>query len=155
MVVQRLVSEVMTRPVVSVTPQTPLQDAVKLLSEHHISGLPVVDGGKLVGELSEQQLMARETGFEAGPYVMLLDSVIYLKNPLQWDKEVHQVLGNSVGELMAGHPHICKPDLALPAAAKLLQDRRTQRLFVVDGEQALVGVLTRGDVVRALAEAGA
>ena len=155
MVVQRLVSEVMTRPVISVTPQTPLQEAVKLLSEHHISGLPVVDGGKLVGELSEQQLMARETGFEAGPYVMLLDSVIYLKNPLQWDKEVHQVLGNSVGELMAGHPHICKPDLALPAAAKLLQDRRTQRLFVVDGEQALVGVLTRGDVVRALAEAGA
>tara|TARA_Y100000991_G_C21881132_1_gene309441 strand:- start:292 stop:759 length:468 start_codon:yes stop_codon:yes gene_type:complete len=155
MVVQRLVSEVMTRPVISVTPQTPLQDAVKLLSEHHISGLPVVDGGKLVGELSEQQLMARETGFEAGPYVMLLDSVIYLKNPLQWDKEVHQVLGNSVGELMAGHPHICKPDLALPAAAKLLQDRRTQRLFVVDGQQALVGVLTRGDVVRALAEAGA
>ena len=155
MVVQRLVSEVMTRPVISVTPQTPLQEAVKLLSEHHISGLPVVDGGKLVGELSEQQLMARETGFEAGPYVMLLDSVIYLKNPLQWDKEVHQVLGNSVGELMAGHPHTCKPDLALPAAAKLLQDRRTQRLFVVDGEQALVGVLTRGDVVRALAEAGA
>tara|TARA_B100001939_G_C16796472_1_gene553677 strand:- start:297 stop:764 length:468 start_codon:yes stop_codon:yes gene_type:complete len=155
MVVQRLVSEVMTQPVISVTPQTPLQDAVKLLSEHHISGLPVVDGQKLVGELSEQQLMARETGFEAGPYVMLLDSVIYLKNPLQWDKEVHQVLGNSVGELMAGHPHICKPDLALPAAAKLLQDRRTQRLFVVDEQQALVGVLTRGDVVRALAEAGA
>ena len=155
MVVQRLVSEVMTRPVISVTPQTPLQEAVKLLSEHHISGLPVVDGSKLVGELSEQQLMARETGFEAGPYVMLLDSVIYLKNPLQWDKEVHQVLGNSVGELMAGHPHICKPDLALPAAAKLLQDRRTQRLFVVDAQQALVGVLTRGDVVRALAEAGA
>ena len=155
MVVQRLVSEVMTQPVISVTPQTHLQDAVKLLSEHHISGLPVVDGQKLVGELSEQQLMARETGFEAGPYVMLLDSVIYLKNPLQWDKEVHQVLGNSVGELMAGHPHICKPDLALPAAAKLLQDRRTQRLFVVDEQQALVGVLTRGDVVRALAEAGA
>ena len=86
---------------------------------------------------------------------MLLDSVIYLKNPLQWDKEVHQVLGNSVGELMAAHPHTCKADLALPAAAKLLQDRRTQRLFVLDGQQALVGVLTRGDVVRALAEAGA
>ena len=87
MVVQRLVSEVMTQPVISVTPQTSLQEAVKLLSEHHISGLPVVEGQKLVGELSEQQLMARETGFDAGPYVMLLDSVIYLKNPLQWDKD--------------------------------------------------------------------
>ena len=156
MVVQRSVADVMTAPVISVSPETPLQQAVQLMSDHHISGLPVLDAkGHLVGELSEQQLMARETGFEAGPYVMLLDSVIYLKNPLQWDKEVHQVLGNSVGELMAGHPHICKPDLALPAAAKLLQDRRTQRLFVVDGQQALVGVLTRGDVVRALAEAGA
>ena len=51
MVVQRLVSEVMTQPVISVTPQTLLQEAVKLLSDHHISGLPVVDGGKLVGEL--------------------------------------------------------------------------------------------------------
>ena len=155
MVVQRLVSEVMTQPVISVTPQTSLQEAVKLLSEHHISGLPVVEGQKLVGELSEQQLMARETGFDAGPYVMLLDSVIYLKNPLQWDKEVHQVLGNSVAELMAGHPHTCKPELSLPAAAKLLQDRSTQRLFVTDSQQSLVGVLTRGDVVRALAEAGA
>ena len=49
MVVQRLVSEVMTQPVISVTPQTPLQEAVKLLSEHHISGLPVVDGGQARG----------------------------------------------------------------------------------------------------------
>ncbi|RCL53607.1 MAG: CBS domain-containing protein [Synechococcus sp. MED-G71] len=156
MVVQRLVADVMTAPVISVTAATPLQQAVQLLSDHHISGLPVLDdNGQLVGELSEQQLMARETGFDAGPYVMLLDSVIYLKNPLQWDKEVHQVLGNTVGELMSAKPHTCPADLGLPAAAKLLQDRRTQRLFVLDEAQALVGVLTRGDVVRALAEAGA
>ena len=156
MVLQLTVADVMTQPVLSVTPDTTLQQAVQLINDHHISGLPVVnDAGTLIGELTEQDLMVRESGVDAGPYVMLLDSVIYLKNPLQWDKEVHQVLGNSVGELMAGHPHTCKPDLALPAAAKLLQDRRTQRLFVVDGEQALVGVLTRGDVVRALAEAGA
>jgi CBS domain-containing protein len=156
MVVQRLVADVMTAPVISVTAATPLQQAVQLLSDHHISGLPVLDdNGQLVGELSERQLMARETGFDAGPYVMLLDSVIYLKNPLQWDKEVHQVLGNTVGELMSAKPHTCHSDLALPAAAKLLQDRRTQRLFVLDDAQTLVGVLTRGDVVRALAEAGA
>lgn len=156
MVLQQSVREVMTTPVLTVTPETPLQEAVAMMSDHHISGLPVVDAsGVLVGEITEQDLMVRESGVDVGPYVMLLDSVIYLKNPLQWDKEVHQVLGNSVGELMAGHPHTCKPDLALPAAAKLLQDRRTQRLFVVDAQQALVGVLTRGDVVRALAEAGA
>ncbi|MEB3276329.1 MAG: CBS domain-containing protein, partial [Cyanobacteriota bacterium] len=76
----------MTAPVLNVSVSTPLQEAVKLMSEHHISGLPVVDaGGALVGELTEQDLMVRESGFDAGPYVMLLDAVIYLRNPLSWD----------------------------------------------------------------------
>ena len=144
----------MTAPVLSVSAETPLQEAVKLLSEKHISGLPVVDAaGLLVGELSEKDLMVRESGFDAGPYVMLLDAVIYLRNPLQWDKQVHQVLGNTVSELMNSHPHSCAADLPLPAAAKLLNERSTQRLFVLDANHKLVGVLTRGDVVRALANA--
>ncbi|HBH71858.1 MAG TPA: phosphoribulokinase [Synechococcales bacterium UBA10510] len=144
----------MTAPVLSVSAETPLQEAVKLLSEKHISGLPVVDAaGLLVGELSEKDLMVRESGFDAGPYVLLLDAVIYLRNPLQWDKQVHQVLGNTVAELMSSHPHSCAADLPLPAAAKLLNERSTQRLFVLDANHKLVGVLTRGDVVRALANA--
>jgi len=144
----------MTTPVLSVSAETPLQEAVKLLSEKHISGLPVVDAaGLLVGELSEKDLMVRESGFDAGPYVLLLDAVIYLRNPLQWDKQVHQVLGNTVAELMNSHAHSCAADLPLPAAAKLLNERSTQRLFVLDANHKLVGVLTRGDVVRALANA--
>ena len=78
MVVERSVAEVMSTPVLTVRGDTPLQEAVKLMSEHHISGLAVVDeGGELVGELSEQDLMVRESGFDAGPYLMLLDAVIY------------------------------------------------------------------------------
>ena len=116
--VQQLVSAVMSAPVLSVTADSPLQEAVQLMSEHHISGLPVVDGsGALVGELSEQDLMVRESGFQPGPYVMLLDAVIYLRNPLNWDKEVHQVLGSTVGEVMGQHPHSCSAELPLPAAA--------------------------------------
>jgi len=154
-VVQQPVSAVMTAPVLSVSLSTPLQEAVKLMIEHHISGLPVVDaGGVLAGELTEQDLMVRESGFEAGPYVMLLDAVIYLRNPLSWDKEVHQVLGSTVGEVMSKTPHSCTADLPLPAAAKLLHERSTQRLFVLDDARKPIGVLTRGDVVRALAEAG-
>ena len=155
MVVDRRVSNVMTAPVRSVLASTPLQDAVQQLSEHHIGALAVLDeAGVLVGELTEQDLMVREGGFDAGPYVLLLDSVIYLRNPLQWDKQVHQVLGSTVGEVMSHHPHSCSADTPLPAAARQLHDRSTQRLFVLDGERRPVGVLTRGDVVRALAAAG-
>ncbi len=145
----------MTSPVLSVTDSSPLQDAVQLMSDHHVSGLAVVDAaGVLVGELTEQDLMVRESGFDAGPYVMLLDAVIYLRNPLNWDKEVHQVLGSTVGEVMSKSPHSCSAELGLPAAAKLLHERSTQRLFVLDAQKQPVGVLTRGDVVRALAAAG-
>ena len=123
MVVERSVAEVMTTPVISVRQDTPLQDAVKLLSDHHISGLPVVSSeGALVGELSEQDLMVRESGFDAGPYVMLLDAVIYLRNPLDWDKQVHQVLGNSVGDVMNSQVHSCAGGTSLPEAARQLGD---------------------------------
>ncbi|MCP9927517.1 CBS domain-containing protein [Cyanobium sp. CH-040] len=142
----------MTAPVLSVTVDTPLQNAVKLMSDHHISGLPVVDeSGALVGELTEQDLMVRESGFQPGPYVMLLDAVIYLRNPLSWEREVHQVLGSTVGEVMRRNPHSCGADLQLPAAARQLHEGGTQRLFVLDDARRPVGVLTRGDVVRALA----
>lgn len=153
---QQTVASVMSTPLLSVRADTPLQEAVKLMSEHHISGLPVLDGEqKLIGELSEKDLMVRESGFEAGPYVMLLDAVIYLRNPLQWDRQVHQVLGNTVADVMGAHPHTCQGELGLPAAARLLHDSNTQRLFVLDREHRAIGVLTRGDVVRALAaEAG-
>ena len=126
MVVDRRVADVMTAPVRSVLASTPLQEAVQQLSEHHISALAVVDAaGALVGELTEQDLMVREGGFDAGPYVLLLDSVIYLRNPLQWDKQVHQVLGSTVGEVMSQHPHSCSADTPLPAAARQLHDRST------------------------------
>ncbi|MFY8148095.1 MAG: CBS domain-containing protein [Prochlorococcaceae cyanobacterium] len=142
----------MTTPVLSVGQATPLQEAVKLMSEHHVGALAVVDEeGALVGELTEQDLMVRESGFQPGPYVLLLDAVIYLRNPLNWDREVHQVLGSQVGEVMSTNPHTCTAELSLPEAARLLHERSTQRLFVLDDQRRPCGVLTRGDVVRALA----
>jgi CBS domain-containing protein len=152
MVLQLTVADVMTQPVLSVMPETALQDAVQLISDHHVSGLPVVDAdGALIGELTEQDLMVRESGVDAGPYVMLLDSIIYLRNPLNWDKQVHQVLGTTVADLMRKDSHSCPFTLPLPKAASMLHDRSTQRLFVLDEANKPVGVLTRGDIVRALA----
>ena len=156
MVLQLTVADVMTKPVLTVRPDTPLQQAVQIISDHHVSGLPVVDAeGRLIGELTEQDLMVRESGVDAGPYVMLLDSVIYLRNPLNWDKQVHQVLGTTVKDLMGQGVHSCSESLPLPKAAALLHERSTQRLYVVDDANKPVGVITRGDVVRALAAANA
>ena len=153
MVSQTIVKDFMSSPVITVLPATALKEAVQLLSENHFSGLPVVnDQEQLIGEITEQDLMVRESGIDAGPYVLLLDSVIYLRNPLNWDKQVHQVLGNTVKDLMRRDTHSCKETLPLAKAAAMLNARETQRLFVIDAQQRPVGVLTRGDVIRALAK---
>ena len=55
MVLQQTVGEVMSAPVLTVTAETPLQDAVSLLNDHHVSGLPVVDGEAATGASYDQQ----------------------------------------------------------------------------------------------------
>ena len=66
-VLQLTFAEVITQPVLTVMPDTPLQQTVQMISDHHISGLAVVDvEGRLIGELTEQDLMVRESGVDAG-----------------------------------------------------------------------------------------
>ena len=94
MVMQRLVSEVMTSPLFTVQANTPLQEAVALLNQHHISAWSVVGAkGELLGEPSEPEPVVREGGVEAGPKVLLLDRDRYLKKPHHGDNEAHQALG--------------------------------------------------------------
>lgn len=148
----KTVAEVMTCDPITVTPQTPLKEAIKILAEKKISGLPVQDEtGKLVGVISETDLMWQTTGVEPPPYIMILDSVIYLQNPARHEKEVHKALGQTVGEVMSDKPITIEPDRSLREAAQTMHEKKIRRLPVVDNEDKLVGILTRGDIIRMMA----
>lgn len=149
----KTVADVMNRDIVTVKPETPINDAIHLLSERKISGLPVVnDEGKLVGVLSESDLMWRESGVTPPAYIMVLDSVIYLENPARYERELHKALGQTVKEVMTEKSiTTIHPDQPLTKAAKLLLQRDIRRLPVVDDQNRLVGILTRGDVMRVIA----
>jgi len=148
----KTVADVMTRDPILAQPEMPLSDAIKILAEKRISGLPVVDeNGKLVGVISETDLMWRESGITPPPYIMLLDSVIYLENPGRYERELHKALGQTVGEVMSRDPVTTKPDKSLPDAARMMHERSVHRLPVLDANGKVIGILTRGDVVRAMA----
>ncbi|HEY9908420.1 MAG TPA: CBS domain-containing protein [Thermosynechococcaceae cyanobacterium] len=148
----KTVADVMTRDPIAVQPETPLTDVIKILAERHISGLPVVDEtGKLVGVISETDLMWREGGVEPPPYIMLLDSVIYLENPGRYERELHKALGQTVGEVMSSSPITIAPDQPLQEAAHLMSERKIHRLPVLDAAGQVIGILTRGDIVRTMA----
>ncbi|KGF72989.1 hypothetical protein DO97_02715 [Neosynechococcus sphagnicola sy1] len=148
----KTVADVMTPDPVVVQPETPLQEAIQILAKRHFSGLPVVNAaGKLVGTLSETDLMWQETGVTPPAYIMLLDSVIYLENPLRHERDLHKALGQTVGEVMSTEPLTILPDQSLPQAARLMHEQKVQRLLVVDTHGQVMGVLTRGDIVREMA----
>jgi CBS domain-containing protein len=148
----KTVADVMSRDPIVVRPETPLKEAIQILAERRISGLPVVDdAGKLVGIISETDLMWQETGVTPPAYIMFLDSVIYLKNPAAYERDLHKALGQTVREVMSKQPITVSPDKTLREAAKIMNDRNVHRLPVLDSEGQVIGILTRGDVIRAMA----
>jgi predicted transcriptional regulator len=149
----KTVAEIMTPNPITVTPQTSLQEAIQVIVEKKISGLPVVnDSGKLVGVISEADLMWQETGIDPPPYIMFLDSVIYLQNPNRHEKLVHKVLGQTVGEVMTDKPITIQPSQTLREAAHLMTERKIGRLIVTDEtDETVLGIVTRGDIIQAMA----
>lgn len=148
----KTVEEVMSRDPIVVRAETPLKEAIQILAERRISGLPVVDGSdQLVGIISETDLMWQQTGVTPPAYIMFLDSVIYLQNPADYERDLHKALGQTVGEVMSKNPITITPEKTLKEAAKIMHDRSIQRLPVLDGAGQVIGILTRGDIVRAMA----
>ena len=147
------VAEVMTRDPLTVKPETPLREAIKILAEKRISGLPVVDdAGKLIGVISETDLMWQQAGVTPPAYFMIFDSVIYLKNPVEYDRELHKALGQTVGEVMNQKPVTISPDKPLREAAKIMRDRKIHRLPVLDDSEQIVGILSLSDIIRDMAK---
>jgi CBS domain-containing protein len=150
----KTVAEVMSREPITVRPETALTEVIQILAARRISGLPVVDEtGKLVGVVSETDLMWKATDVTPPAYIMVLDSVIYLENPGRYERDLHKALGQTVVDVMSHHPITIHPEQPLREAAHLMHDRQIHRLPVVDAGGQVVGILTRGDIVRTMASA--
>ena len=149
----KTVGEMMTTPPLTAMPDMPLKDAIQLLATNRISGLPVVDDtGAAIGEISETDLMWQVSGASLPAYVMLLDSVVYLTNPARYSQELHKALGQTVADVMSRKVTLVKADDDLQRAAQLMHDKQIRRLLVVDDDEHVIGILTRGDIVRELAQ---
>jgi CBS domain-containing protein len=145
------VSDVMTRRVVSVAPQTTVLEAVRLMLQNHISGLPVIDAtGRLVGVVTEGDFLRRtETGTQRKrPRWLEL-----LVGPRALAEEYVQAHGRNVQEVMTHDPVTVSEDTKLDEVVRLMERRRIKRLPVVRGAQ-VVGIVSRANLMHALASLG-
>lgn len=135
-----------------VKPTTSVDDALETLVEHRITGFPVIDDNwKLVGVVSDYDLLALDSisgqGRKDTSMFPEVDSTWKTFNEVQ--KLLSKTNGKLIGELMTTAPMVVRETTNLEDAARLLLETKFRRLPVVDAEGRLVGILTRGNVVRA------
>jgi CBS domain-containing protein len=146
-----LVKDFMTPNPVVIQPTESVESAIQIMETHRISGLPVTDTqGKVVGILSEGDLLVRESPLQPPLYMTLLGSIIYFESPVHFHQHIKKALGMFVQDVMTAHPITIHPDALLADAAHLMLDKRVNRLPVVDEHQKLVGIITRHDLLFAL-----
>jgi CBS domain-containing protein len=140
-------ADIMTAPVVTVHPETPVTEAIKLMLQDQISGLPVVDSsGKVRGIVSEGDFLRRA---ETGTQRRRRRWVEWVLGPGLADEYVH-AHGRTVGDVMTSDVATVDLDASLPQIVGLMEKRHVKRVPVVR-EGRLLGIVTRANLLRALA----
>jgi len=134
------VEEVMTREVATVGPPEPLRAVAGMLARMNISGVPVVEGGRVVGVVSEADIVEKEA-FALRPS--------RLQRMLGQDRISAKKAARTAQEAMTSPAVTVSPRLDVARAARLMIERGINRLPVVDAAGALVGIVTRADLVLA------
>ena len=139
--------DVMTRDVVSIGPDATVLQAARLMLQHHISGLPVVDkDNALVGVLSEGDfLRRRETATERRRSRWLE----FLMGPGKIASEYTHSHGQKVSEVMTDEVQTVDEDADLEAVVELMEKRRIKRVPVTRGGR-MTGIVTRSNLMHAM-----
>jgi CBS domain-containing protein len=149
---QRRVGDVMTTKVMAVQPDTRVDEIARLMSQYGISGLPVVDADNtVVGVVTELDMIVRNTHFKLPNFIFIFDNMIPLEMPGHYRDRLEKVLGTTAREIMSEPAVTISPDATIEELAELMVDRRMNPIPVVKDDR-LVGIVSRSDIIRLIAE---
>jgi len=140
--VSTTVRDIMSTHVMAVRKNASFKEIAAMLREQRVSAFPVLDDDdKVIGVVSEADLMAKE---------VLRDAAPGMPGGILGDREQAKAKAEGVtaAELMTAPPVTIDPDASVPHAARLMYDRRVKRLPVIAEDGRLIGILTRSDVLR-------
>lgn len=146
-----LAKDIMVRNVITVKRDQTVEDVIRLLMEHNVSGLPVVDDdNRVVGIVSEGDLIYRSKQLKLPSYFTILDGYIFLESPKTMEEQIKKMVGYRVEDIMTEKVITLEEEDSIEKAASLMTDRKVNRLPVVkDGK--LVGIISRRDIIRSYA----
>jgi CBS domain-containing protein len=142
--------DVMTQPVMTIASDASLLEAVRIMLQNKISGLPVVDStGQLAGMVTEGDLLRR---VETGTQRRRPRWIEFLVGPGRLAEEYVHASGRKVGEVMTTEVHTVTEDVPLDEIVRVMERYRIKRVPVMRGRE-LVGIVTRASLLRVLASA--
>lgn len=140
------VAEIMHKDWPSLGPDSTVEEAIKLFAEARVSGAPVVEDGRLVGIVTEGDLIFQDAEVKAPGFLDVLGGLVPLGDTDEYRREALKSAGVTVGEVMTGDPVTIAPGASLAETATLMAEERKKILPVVEGER-LAGVITRMDIL--------
>jgi len=142
--------EIMTVDVITVAPETSVTDLARLLASHNIGGAPVVDvSGRLLGVVTENDLIDQTKKIHIPTVIAILDSLIFLERPNKMEKDIRKFAGSTVADIYTKSPLTVDEDTPLDELATIMAEKNVHTLPVMRGEQ-LVGVIGKGDIIKTL-----
>jgi CBS domain-containing protein len=145
--------DVMTREVITVTPETKVTMIAKLLLEKHFNGVPVVDReGGLVGIVCQSDLIAEQKKLPIPSVFTILDAFIPISSPGRNAKEVEKIAAIRASQAMTRNPVTVGPETGLDEIASIMVNRSIHTIPVVEGNK-LVGIIGKLDILQTLVPA--
>lgn len=137
--------DLMVNPVITVRPDAPLSDAANLMLEYRISGLPVVEQEKLVGIITEGDLLV-EVGIPVKPpkkqwHQQIFDAWCHVPRPFISSS-------HKVRDIMTCAVITAAPEDTLGCGLALMRKHQVSRVVVVDNQSHVQGIMTRSDILR-------
>ena len=147
-----LAQDIMTKDVITVHPQTPVRELATLLLNHKISGVPVVDeAGKVLGVVTESDLIFQNKKVHLPTAVAILDAFLFLERPEKLEQEMKKIAGSMAGDICSAELISVTPETPLDELATLMAEKKMHTLPVLDGGR-LAGVIGKSDIIRTIAQ---
>ena len=143
-------ADIMTANPVTVTPGTTLREAAKLLLDGHFNGLPVVEGDKLVGMLTQSDIISMDKKVKSPGFFLMLGGYIPVQIPGQLSRDLQRMAATTVGEIMSPDPFTITPQTTTEEIADIIVEKRYYSLPVVENGK-LVGIVGMEDMLKRLA----
>ncbi|WP_031484104.1 CBS domain-containing protein [Maridesulfovibrio frigidus] len=145
--------DIMTSGALTLTPETEVVVAAKLLLEKHLNGVPVVNSKEeLVGVICQSDLVAQQKSLSVPSFFTILDGFISLSSSDDLEKEINKISATKVEQAMTPNPVTITPETSIEKIADLMVEKKLYTLPVVE-DGKLIGVVGKEDVLKVLTKA--